>query len=240
MSTLYARIARSRLRTMRPTGAAGCSRGRVSSIEGGDVVGFKAAEGGIEHFPSRNDHHVKAFTELVTPEDFPGQPFGPIPIDGGTQLARRSHAKTGVRSAVGHDEDRHEAGVNTGPGCVGALEIRAPEDVLLALEPLAARVHPTDHRASAVAGASASACGSLSLRRRLSTVSGRGRAAASARCGHSWSPCGRGSRVPSRADAFSVDRYACPSCVSLPRIRFPCPRSGQRTGTTPGCLADIL
>ncbi len=96
MNTLYARIATSRLRTMRPTGAARCSRGRVSSVEGGNVVGFKAAEGGIEHFPSRNDHHVKAFTELVTPEDFPGQPFGPIAIHGRTQLARRSHTQTGA------------------------------------------------------------------------------------------------------------------------------------------------
>jgi hypothetical protein len=39
--------------------------------------------------------------------------------------------------------------------------------------------------------------------------------------------------VPSRADACSVDRCACPSCVSLPRIRLSPPALWPATGTMP-------
>jgi hypothetical protein len=36
----------------------------VSGLEGGTVVGFKAGEEGIEHFPPRNDDDIEALAGL--------------------------------------------------------------------------------------------------------------------------------------------------------------------------------
>lgn len=93
-------------------------------------IGFKAGEGSIEHFPARYDHDIETVSDLTTPEDFPRQPFGAIPIDGAANLARGGHAEARAPEAIGQYEDGHEAAVDAGALVVEALELRPPADPL--------------------------------------------------------------------------------------------------------------
>ena len=51
-------------------------------LECGEVFGFEDGEGSIEHFPARHDDDIQAGIVLLPPEQFPGQPFRPVPLDG--------------------------------------------------------------------------------------------------------------------------------------------------------------
>lgn len=68
----------------------------------------------------------------MTPEQLPGQPFGPVPLDGATHFPGRGDAEPCDGPAVAGDEDRHETAVDSRAGVVGALKIRPAEDALRA------------------------------------------------------------------------------------------------------------
>jgi len=143
--TLYARIATRSAPAARP---ARRGRGAVSRCEGGTVIGLKAVEEGIEHFPPWNDDDIDAFVKLVTPEYFPGEALGPVPIDRWAQLARCRHAEACGTATVGHDEHRHVSSLDPRSGRVGALEVGAAANVLGSGETLSrCRVHRTARRA---------------------------------------------------------------------------------------------
>jgi hypothetical protein len=58
----------------------------AAALEGGKVVGFKAGERSIEHFPARHDHDVESGGHAVAPEDFTGKPFDTIAADSVSHL----------------------------------------------------------------------------------------------------------------------------------------------------------
>jgi len=65
----------------------------VASLKGVGVIGFKAGEGGIEHFPARHDDDVEAGLDLMTPEDLAGQPFDTISLNRSAQFPCRRDTK---------------------------------------------------------------------------------------------------------------------------------------------------
>ena len=53
----------------------------MSGFEGATVIGFKAGEERIEHFPPGYNYDIDAFTRLVPPEDLAGKTLVPGYID---------------------------------------------------------------------------------------------------------------------------------------------------------------
>ena len=117
----------------RPARAGG--RG-VSGFEGGTIVGFKAGEERIEHFPPRHDDDIDPFDRPVPPEHFARQSLGPVAVGRRAQLARGRDSEASRRAAVRHYEHRHEASVNPGARRVRAFEIGASPHVFGPGEPL--------------------------------------------------------------------------------------------------------
>jgi hypothetical protein len=68
----------------------------VSGLEGGTVIGFKAGEERIEHFPPGHDDDVEPFDRLVPPEHLAGQAFGPVAVRRRAQLAGGRDAEAGT------------------------------------------------------------------------------------------------------------------------------------------------
>jgi hypothetical protein len=54
----------------------------VPSLESGVIVGFKAGEGSIEHFPARHDHDIKSGGHFVATEQLARQALGAVAFDG--------------------------------------------------------------------------------------------------------------------------------------------------------------
>ena len=102
----------------------------VAPFEGGEVVGFEADKGSIEHFPARHDDDVQAGRDLVAPEHFARQALGAVAIDGRPELPCSGNPESPFRSAIRNDEHGHETAVDPRPGLVGALELTAPADAL--------------------------------------------------------------------------------------------------------------
>ena len=112
----------------------------LSFVEGGEVVGFEGDEGSIDHFPARHDDHIQAGVNLVSPEQFPGQPFGPVPLDGGAHLASGGDAQACLGATILHHVYGHEAAIDSDARVVGALEVGPPPHALRPVERLAQRI----------------------------------------------------------------------------------------------------
>jgi hypothetical protein len=102
----------------------------VSRLESGTVVGFKAGEEGIEHFPPRDDDNVEPFDRLVPPEHFAGQALGAVPNCRRAQFSRGRHTEPGCGATIRYHEHRHVPRLDSGTGRVRALEIGAAPYVL--------------------------------------------------------------------------------------------------------------
>jgi hypothetical protein len=83
----------------------------VSSGKGVGVVGLKAGEGRIEHFPAGHYDHVESRWRLVSSEQLAGETLGSVPNDGGSKFPCSGNAKPTPHTVVGHNEQRHETPV---------------------------------------------------------------------------------------------------------------------------------
>ena len=108
-----------------------------SFLEGGEIVGFEGDEGSIDHFPARHDDHIQAGVKFVSPEQFPGQPFGPVPLDGCAHLASRGDAQSCLGATILHHVYGHEPAVDSHACVVRVLEVGPPPHALRPAERLA-------------------------------------------------------------------------------------------------------
>jgi hypothetical protein len=65
----------------------------VTSGECGGVIGLKAGERRIEHFPARNEDYVQPRGRLLFSEQFPGEALSPVSHDRGSQFPRGRDAQ---------------------------------------------------------------------------------------------------------------------------------------------------
>jgi hypothetical protein len=71
-----------------------------TSGEGVCVIGLKAGEGRIDHFPARYDDDVETGWRFVFPEQLAGQALGSVPNDRRTQLSCGGHAQPALRAPI--------------------------------------------------------------------------------------------------------------------------------------------
>jgi hypothetical protein len=100
----------------------------VAPLEEPAVVGFKAGEGSIEHFPPWDDDHIVSGRGSLAPEHFSRQALCAVSNDGRPEFFRRRDAKPRRRPAIGHEKHRHEPAVNPHARGIRALEIRPVPD----------------------------------------------------------------------------------------------------------------
>lgn len=100
------------------------------ALENGEVIGFEAGEGGIEHFPARHDDDVDAGGDFMAPEHLSGEAFGAVPFDGRPEFPRGSHTEAGCGSAIRQHEQCHEAAVDASALFVDALKFGPAADAL--------------------------------------------------------------------------------------------------------------
>lgn len=100
------------------------------------VVGFKAVEGGIEHFPPRDDNGIEAHRDLVASEHFPSQPFRSVSIDRRSQFAGCRYSEPPCGEAVGNQKYGHVTTPNAKPGSISALELPPSTNSIRWHEPL--------------------------------------------------------------------------------------------------------
>jgi hypothetical protein len=128
-SDLYAAIApRTRAAAARPV------RGRLLAITSGEgvcVIGLKAGEGRIEHFPARHDDDVEAGWRFQSSEQLAGQTLRSVPHDRGAQLSRGCHAQSAPRGPVWRHEEGHETATQALAALIGPLEFRTLSDPLV-------------------------------------------------------------------------------------------------------------
>jgi hypothetical protein len=105
--------------------------GRAAAVEGSVIVGFKAGEGGIEHFPARHDDDVVPSDDFVAPEDFTRQSLGPVSFNGVTKLASCGHAKPGRGTVGGEHEQGQITAVDAPTFVIDALEVGSAPDPLV-------------------------------------------------------------------------------------------------------------
>jgi hypothetical protein len=105
--------------------------GRAAAFEGSVIVGFKAGEGSIEHFPACHDDDVVSADDLVAPEYFTRQSLGPISFNGVTKLAGCGHAEPRRGTAGGEHEQRQEPAVDASSFVIDALEVGSAPDPLV-------------------------------------------------------------------------------------------------------------
>ena len=108
----------------------------IAAGKGGKVVGFKAGERCIEHFPARHDDDVQTGRDRVAPEHLARQPFGAVAFDGRSQFSRGRDAEPRGGAAIRHHEQHHEPSVDSRAGLVGALEFGPATDAARAPEAL--------------------------------------------------------------------------------------------------------
>jgi hypothetical protein len=81
----------------------------MASVQGVCIIDLEAGEGRIKHSPARHDDDVQARRDLMTPEDFPSDPFRAIPLNRAPELPTGRDTKPRGRPAVCNDEQSHEA-----------------------------------------------------------------------------------------------------------------------------------
>jgi hypothetical protein len=95
----------------------------MASVKGVCIVDLEAGEGRIKHSPARHDDDVQAGRDLMTPEDLPCDPFGPIPLNRGTKLPTGRNTESGRGPTIRDDEQCHETCGYPYARCVRSLEI---------------------------------------------------------------------------------------------------------------------
>jgi hypothetical protein len=59
----------------------------MASVKGVCIVTLEAGKRCIKHFPARDDDDIQPGRDLMTPEDFPGDPLRAIPLDRRTKFS---------------------------------------------------------------------------------------------------------------------------------------------------------
>ena len=103
----------------------------VASGEGGVVIGLKAGEGCIEHFPARHEDDIQARRPFLLSEQLPGKALGPVPHNRGAEFSSSGHAKPAPVAAVWRHEQGHEPAGQPQAVFVCPLEFRSPSDAIL-------------------------------------------------------------------------------------------------------------
>ena len=75
-----------------------------SPVKGGNVVGFKAGERSIEHFPPRHDDDVETRGNSVPPEDLAREALGSVALDGRPKLPGGGNSQPGCDPTIRHHE----------------------------------------------------------------------------------------------------------------------------------------
>jgi hypothetical protein len=102
----------------------------AAAIEGGTVVGFKAGEGRMEHFPAWNDDDIEACGHLLAPEYLPRQALGAVPNDCGPEFPGCSHTEPQHGAAVRQYHQIHEPPAHPHSLAVDTFEIGSASDAL--------------------------------------------------------------------------------------------------------------
>ena len=97
--------------------------GPIPSAEEIAIVGFKAGEGGIEHFPARHEDDIESRSDLIPPEDLARQSLGAVAIDRRSQLARCRDTEPAAGAAVRHDEQHHQPAVQLDARLIRPFEL---------------------------------------------------------------------------------------------------------------------
>ena len=92
------------------------------------VIGFKAGEGGIEHFPARHNNDVEAGVHLVAPEHLACEALGAIAVDRRANLPRRRHSQPRRGAIVWQHEYGHDPAVRFDSRLVDAFELGPAAD----------------------------------------------------------------------------------------------------------------
>jgi hypothetical protein len=103
----------------------------VTSGKGFGVIGLKAGERHIEHFPARYDDHIESRWRFLSPEQLAGEPLGSVSNNGRPELPCGGNTKATPRAAVRRDEQGHEPPVQPNALLVGPFEFRASPDPLV-------------------------------------------------------------------------------------------------------------
>jgi hypothetical protein len=72
----------------------------VTSGERSGVVGFKAGERRIDHFPARHEDDVESRWRFPSPEQLAGETFGPVPDNSGANLPCGCYTESAPVAAV--------------------------------------------------------------------------------------------------------------------------------------------
>jgi hypothetical protein len=93
--------------------------------EGGKIFGLDPNEWGIEQFSAGDDDDVDAVGNSMATEEFTGDTFGTVALDGLSDLSRGRHTKPWVLAVVRHEENREQLAPQLRSGLVGSLEFGA-------------------------------------------------------------------------------------------------------------------
>jgi len=135
ISTLYAR-SRTRATTTAGRPSFTSRTWPIPPVEEIAVVGFKAEERSIEHFPPRHDDDIESRCDPIPPEDLTRQPLCAVALDRLAQLARRRNTESTSGATVRHDEERHQPTLDPHSCIVGAFELRSVPDTGRSWQPL--------------------------------------------------------------------------------------------------------
>ena len=114
--------------------AARSARLRLSAFTSGEgcgVVGLKAGEGRIEHFPAGYQNQIQPRRRLVFPEQLAGEALGPVPHDSGAEFSCGGDTKPAPRAAVGRHEQGHEPARQSHAVFVRLLELGTTPDAFM-------------------------------------------------------------------------------------------------------------
>ena len=98
------------------------------------VFGFKDGQTRVEELALGDDDNVEARRDLVTTKNLSYQSFGPISLDGATQLSCRRDSQASHSELVREDKQRSVTPVNAGSALVYVLKVRAAADPLVGSE----------------------------------------------------------------------------------------------------------
>ena len=103
----------------------------VTSGECGGVIGLKAGEGRIEHFPARHKDDIQPRRRFLFSEQLAGETLGPIPHHGGAEFSSGGDPEARPLAAVGRHEEGHEPARQPQAVLVRLLEFWAPSDAFV-------------------------------------------------------------------------------------------------------------
>ena len=103
----------------------------VTSGKGGGVIGLKAGERRIEHFPAWNEDDIQPRRRFLFSEQLAGETLGPVPHYGGAEFSGGGDPEATPLAAVCRHEQGHEPARQPQAMLVRLLEFWASPDAFL-------------------------------------------------------------------------------------------------------------